>query len=225
MTPQFWLAEHADAIFYGLFAALALAEIILRLVLKVSKTNKVLEYVDSGFIAILLAFVIRSFLMQTFIIPSGSMESTLLIKDQILVNKFTYGVRLPFTHRLLLPGKELHRGDIVVFRYPRNPKVKYVKRCIGLPGDRIEMRNKVLYVNDRPVDEPYVIHRDQNVQTWPFSRDNFGPVRVPEGQYFMLGDNRDESADSRYWGFLPKPFIEGRAWAVYWPLNRWQVIH
>lgn len=224
MNFHFWIAEHADAIFYGLFAGLLLAEIVLRLVLKVRKTHWVMEYVDSGFIAILLAFLIRSFLLQTFIIPSSSMETTLLIKDQILVNKFSYGVRLPFSHYQVLPGRELRRGEVVVFRYPRNPRVKYVKRCLGLPGDRIEMRNKVLYVNDRPVDEPYVIHRDQKVQTWPFSRDNFGPVRVPEGQYFMLGDNRDESADSRYWGFLPQLFIEGRALAVYWPLNRWQVI-
>jgi signal peptidase I len=224
MENQFWLAEHADEIFYGLFLGLLVAEIVLRLLLKVAKTNKVLEYVDSGFVAILLAFLIRSFIVQTFIIPSGSMETTLLVRDQILVNKFTYGVRLPWSHRVVFPGRELRRGDIVVFRYPQNPARKYVKRCLGLPGDRIEMRNKVLYVNEQPVSEPYVIHRDQTVQTWPFSRDTFGPVRVPEGQYFMLGDNRDESADSRYWGFLPQRMIEGRAWAVYWPLNRWQVI-
>lgn len=224
MTNQFWIAEHADAIFYGVFAALLLAEIALRLVWKVSKTHRALEYVDSGFIAIVLAFLIRSFFIQTFIIPSGSMETTLLIRDQILVNKLSYGVRLPFSHRLLFPGRDLRRGEIVVFRYPRNPKHKYVKRCLGLPGDRIEMRNKVLYVNNRPVEEPYVIHRDQKVQTWPFSRDNFGPVTVPEDHFFMLGDNRDESADSRYWGFLQKGMIEGRALAVYWPLNRWQVI-
>lgn len=221
---QYWLAEHADTIFYGMFIALAAAEILLRGVLKVRKTNVLLEYVDSGFVAVILALVIRTLLIQTFFIPSGSMENTLLIQDKLIVNKFIYGTRVPFTDRTLLAVREPRRGDIMVFQYPRDPKKKYIKRCMGLPGDVLAMKDKVFYVNGQPLNEPYASWRDSRNLASPHPRDNFGPITVPEGHYFMLGDNRDESADSRFWGFLPRKLIEGKAWVIYWPITRWRVV-
>lgn len=221
---KFWLAEHADIIFYGLFVALILGEVVLRFILKVAKENKALEWVDSAFIAIILATVIRFFLIQTFIIPSSSMENTLLIGDQLIVNKFVYGLKVPFSNKFMVKFKDPERGEIIVFNAVDKKNMKLIKRCIGLPGDVVEMRDKVLYINGEKQNEHYVIYRDPQVLPRPYPRDNFGPIKVPEDQYLMLGDNRDRSADSRYWGLLPHKMIEGRAWVVYWPMKRWKKI-
>lgn len=218
-------AEAAELIFYGLLVGLTLAEIVMRFLLKVSKQNIVLEYVDSGFIAILLALVIRTLFLQAFKIPSGSMESTLLIGDHLLVNKFIYGTPVPFSDRRILKIRDPRRGEILVFRYPENPRKDFIKRCQGLPGDIVEIREKVLYVNGQPKQEPYTTFRDLRVLPPELSpRDHYGPVTVPADSFFMMGDNRDYSADSRFWGFLPRKLIKGKAWVIYWPIPRWRVI-
>lgn len=219
-------AEAAELIFYGLMVALILAEVVLRYLLRVDKSNIVLEYVDSGFIAIMLALVIRTFAVQAFKIPSGSMEDTLLIGDHLLVNKFVYGTRIPFTDKSIWHLRDPRRGDIIVFQYPENPRKDFIKRCVGVPGDVIEVKDKELFVNGVLQQEPYVIHRD--LQVWPPQsrepRDYYGPVTVPADSYFMMGDNRDYSKDSRFWGFLPRRLIRGKAWVIYWPIPRWRAV-
>lgn len=218
-------AEAAELIFYGLLVGLTLAQIILRFVVKLPKTNIIMEYVDSGFIAIILALVIRTLFLQAFKIPSGSMESTLLIGDHLLVNKFVYGTTVPFTDKRILKIRDPRRGDIIVFKYPENPRRDFIKRCVGVPGDVIEVRDKVLYVNQLPQTEGYTTFRDMKILP-PFisPRDNYGPVSVTANHFFMMGDNRDFSADSRFWGMLPQELIKGKAWVIYWPLLRWRVI-
>ncbi len=221
---KFWLAEHADFIFYTIFIALGVGEVLLRYILQVTKDNKVLEWVDSAFIAIVLATVIRFFLIQTFIIPSSSMENTLLIGDQLIVNKFTYGLKVPFTNKFFIRFKDPQRGDIIVFNAVDRKGMKLIKRCIAIPGDVVEMKDKIVYINGEKQNEPYVIYRDQTIEPRPYPRDNFGPITIPKDHYLMLGDNRDRSADSRYWGLLPRNMIEGKAWVIYWPMHRWRVI-
>jgi len=220
-------AEAAELIFYGILVGLVLAEVLLRYILKVVKTNVILEYVDSGLIAVLLALVIRTFVVQAFKIPSGSMENTLLVGDHLLVNKFLYGTRIPFTDNEILRLRDPKRGDIIVFKYPLNPRRDFIKRCVGVPGDAIEVKDKTLYVNGQAQEGAYEIHRD--LEVYPHEtgnpRDNFGPVTVPSDSYFMMGDNRDYSADSRFWGFLPRKLIKGKAWVIYWPFTRWRGVH
>ena len=187
--------------------------------------EKVFDWIKSIFIALVIALFIRAFIVEAFKIPSSSMENTLLIGDHILVNRFIYGVKMPFTGYKIIPVKEPKRGDVVVFKFPPNPKIYFIKRCIGTPGDTLKMINKVLYVNGRKVIEPFVIHKDPNIcgrnrvslvcRTRFGSRDNWGPVVVPKGKYFMMGDNRDNSYDSRYWGFVPEKNISGKAFIIY----------
>jgi signal peptidase I len=150
-------------------------------------------------------------LVQAYVVPSGSMEGTLRVGDHLLVDKLSYAPPGAGAH--LLPYRDVHRGDIVVFRYPRDISETYVKRCIGLPGDRVRMENKQLYVNGVRQNESYVRHIDP--ETDP-ARDTFAELTVPDGHYFMLGDNRDNSADSRFWGFVPRANIVGRPLIVYW---------
>lgn len=191
---------------------------------KIKKT--VLEYVKSISVAVILAILIRIFIIQAFKIPSSSMENTLKIGDHLFVNKFMYGVRIssvPFLNIniKILPVIKPKRGDIVVFQYPLDIKRDFIKRCIGVPGDKIELKNKVVYVNDKLIGESYVIHKDlSNLPAGISTRDNFGPVVIPENRYFMMGDNRDNSMDSRFWGFLPDKYIKGKALIIYWPIWR-----
>jgi signal peptidase I len=190
------------------------------------KENKIREYVDSGFIAIVLALVIRTLFMQAFEVPSESMTNTLLIGDHLLVGKFVYGTKVPFTDKRVLTFKDPKRGDIIVFQsgFPP-PKDIFIKRCIGIPGDTIQVKDKVLLVNGKQVIEPYVINRDlRNLPALLTTRDNFGPVTVPADAYFMMGDNRDASFDSRFWGFVQRKKIQGQAWVIYWPLTRWRAL-
>jgi len=172
-----------------------------------------LEYLEALAVALVLAFVIRTFVVQAFKIPSGSMLDTLLIGDHLLVNKFLYGTRIPFTDKSILPLENPQHGDVIVFEFPEDTSKDFIKRIIGVPGDVLEMKDKVVYRNGQKLDEPYVKHTDPGLQA---RRDNFGPITVPPGKYFVMGDNRDESYDSRFWGFVDKDKIRGKAWVIYW---------
>lgn len=175
------------------------------------------EYTEAIIIALVLAFFIRTFIIQAFKIPSGSMLPTLLIGDHLLVNKFIYGIKVPFTGTVLVPINSPERNDVIVFRYPQDPKLDYIKRVIAIGGDTIESRDKVLYVNDKPFDDKYGVHMDDSVADGTLSpRDNFGPIVVPEGKVFVMGDNRDNSYDSRFWGFVDQKAILGKALIIYW---------
>ncbi|MGF6738569.1 signal peptidase I [Paraburkholderia atlantica] len=211
-----------------------------------------LEYTASFFPVILVVFVVRSFVVEPFKIPSGSMVPTLLVGDFILVNKFEYGLRLPITNTRITQGRPVQRGDVVVFRYPKDESVDYIKRVIGLPGDVVEYQDKKLTVNGKPVPEtPLPDYLDEErlgyakqfqedidgrknailnnpavppfivgAEDFPY-RDNCqynarGVIcKVPPGNFFMMGDNRDNSADSRYWGFAPERNIVGRAFFIW----------
>lgn len=172
------------------------------------------EYVEALAVALLLALVIRTFVVQAFKIPSESMLETLLVGDHLLASKFAYGIKIPFTDTYIYKGDEPARGDIIIFRYPNDPSVDYIKRIIGVPGDVIEVRDKQLYRNGRPVRESYIRHTDPTGRE-PL-RDNYAPVTVPPGKYFVMGDNRDNSLDSRFWGFVDKSAIKAKAWRIYW---------
>jgi signal peptidase I len=182
------------------------------------------EYAEALLIAAIFLRFANVFVVQTFYIPSGSMEDTLLIGDHLFVNRFIYGPAPTAEERQALPLRGVRRGDIVVFRSPENPALDIVKRCIGLPGDRIDVVDKQLYINDQPVgDSSYALHKEPTL--FPDSpyvpddgrrRDQFGPFVVPPDSYFCMGDNRDHSYDSRYWGALPAHLLKGRAFVIYW---------
>ena len=180
------------------------------------------EMGESIFIALILALVIRAFFVQAFSIPSGSMEPTLLVGDYLLVNKLAYGIRNPITNNVWISLGTPQRGDVAVFIYPQSPDKDYIKRIIGLPGDRIQIINKKLHINgqlthipplsDDP-DAPRAVYQEEEIT--PTERDNFGPVVVPPDSYFVMGDNRDRSYDSRFWGFVPMKDLKGRAFIIY----------
>lgn len=181
------------------------------------KKHIVREYIESILIAIIMALIIKTFFVQAFKIPSGSMLPTLQIGDHILVNKFIYGTKIPFTDRIIIPFKTPQRGDIIVFKFPEDEKKDFIKRVIGLPGDVVEIRDKRVYINGKPLDEPYAVHRDPHLYPPGVQpRDNFGPIIVPNDSYFVMGDNRDYSLDSRYWGFVKLNKIKGKAFIIYW---------
>ncbi len=185
--------------------------------------EKILDWIKSIAIALFLALVVRTFVVQAYKIPSGSMIPTLLVGDYLLVNKLSYGIRDPFKNDFFYRWSMPHRQEVVVFSYPVNPKVDFIKRVIGLPGDTVEIINKKVYVNGKPLKEPYVQHTDPNIYPREVSpRDNFGPVKVPPGELFVLGDNRDESYDSRFWGFVPISNLKGRALIIYFS---WDSVH
>jgi signal peptidase I len=180
--------------------------------------SAVREYTESIVIAVVLALVIRTFVVQAFKIPSGSMEDTLLIGDHILVNKLSYGLQIPFLNakiRIFGLMGDPGRGDIIVFPYPRDPSRDFIKRVIGLPGERVEVRNHHAYVNGEPLKEPYV-KLDERPLTQPSRYSHWGPEVVPPGKLFVMGDNRDNSADGRDWGFLDGSQVKGRAFIIYW---------
>lgn len=180
------------------------------------ETNKVKEWLKSLVIALILALFIRTFFVQAYKIPSGSMIPSLLIGDYLLVNKIAFGLRNPFKDDFIYRWQTPKRQEIVVFTYPVDKKLDFIKRVIGLPGDTVEIINKKVYVNGKPLDEPYVQFTDKEIYPKELSpRDNFGPVKVPEGHIFVLGDNRDQSYDSRFWGFVPLHSIKGKALIIY----------
>ncbi|HPX61087.1 MAG TPA: signal peptidase I [Deltaproteobacteria bacterium] len=183
----------------------------------VKKKSVFREYAESIAIAVLLALVIRSYLVQAFKIPSGSMEDTLLVGDHLLVNKFIYGTKIPFVDKRVLELRDPRRGDVIVFEYPEDPSKDFIKRVVGLPGDLVEGRDKKVYVNGKPFEHPREIHKEKQLFPREMNpRDSFGPVRVPEGAYFVMGDNRDRSYDSRFWGVVRREKIKGLAFIKYW---------
>ena len=183
--------------------------------------SKLREYVEAILLAIVIAFFIRTFVIQAYKITSGSMKPTLLIGDHILVSKFNYGIKLPFIRTTLIPVGTPKRGDIVVFIYPEDRSKDFIKRLVGLPGDTIEVRNKQIFINGQPWKENHGVHSDSLVIPGAVQpRDNFGPVKVPEGKLFVMGDNRDESYDSRFWGFVDMKDVLGKALIIYWSWNQ-----
>jgi signal peptidase I len=190
------------------------------------------EYAEAILIAMVLALFIRVFVVQAFKIPSGSMMPTLLIGDHILVSKLAYGIQWPgdcryklalppitcYTTRYLVTFSRPQRGDVIVFRYPEDEDKDFIKRIVGIPGDVVQIRNKTVYVNGVPVpDQEYTQRVDPGIIDGSINpRDNFGPVTVPEHAYFVMGDNRDQSLDSRFWGFVREDKIKGRALRIYW---------
>lgn len=205
----------------------------------------IMDYARSFFPVLLIVFLLRSFLYEPFRIPSGSLEPTLLTGDFILVNKFDYGVRLPVIHKKIFNVGEPQRGDIIVFRWPPNPSVDFIKRVIGLPGDHISYVNKVLTVNGQVVPQTYLsmaMAEDESGQQWQVSEKeedllgtkhhiyvnaqkadtDYRDIIVPPGMYFVMGDNRDDSADSRFWGFVPEENIVGKAVLVW---MSWDSMH
>ena len=187
------------------------------------KKSTLREYFESIVIAVILALFIRTFIVQAFKIPTGSMEENLLIGDHLLVNKFALGPTASGLERALLPIGAIRRLDIVVFKYPEEPDRDFIKRVIGLPGETLEVREKKVYVNGKALDEPYAHFLQPAATPSEFRevtsidvRERYGPVTVPANQYFMMGDNRDNSQDSRYWGFLPREYIKGKALILYW---------
>jgi len=182
--------------------------------------RKIWEYLNAIVTALILALIIRAYIVQAYKIPSGSMKPTLLIGDHILVLKFIYGIKLPFSDKKILVFTEPKRGDIIVFKYPKNPSRDFIKRVIGVGGDVVEEKNKVIYINGKPLIEPYIQHTDSYIRPVDIDvRDNFGPIYVPEGKIFVMGDNRDESYDSRYWGFVDLKDVKGKAFIIYWSWN------
>jgi len=167
--------------------------------------------------ALILALIIRTFVIQAFKIPSESMVPTLQVGDHLFVLKFAYGLPIPFTDKKIFEWNSPKRGEIIVFKYPEDPKRDFIKRVIGLPGEEILIKHKQVYINGKPLEEPYKIHTDIS-SSEQFPRDNFEkPVVIPKDSYFMMGDNRDSSLDSRYWNALPKGLIKGKAFIIYWP--------
>jgi signal peptidase I len=183
------------------------------------KKSIVREYFESLVIAVLLALFVRTWVFQAFKIPTGSMERNLLVGDHLIVNKMVFGQTVGAAESAVLPVRDLRRGDVVVFKFPKDPERDFVKRVIGLPGDRIELHRKKVYVNGQPLEEPYVQFLEPpSVDGPPRTsdlREEYGPVNVPDGQYFMMGDNRDNSEDSRYWGFMPRTYVKGKALFIY----------
>ena len=176
------------------------------------------EYFESICVAVILALFVRTFIVQAFKIPTGSMEPNLLIGDHLLVNKFVFAPTLSGAEQTVLPIDPIRRGDIIVFKYPEDPERDFIKRVIGLPGETLELKNKRVYIDNKPLDEPYVHYLIPPGEEAPPDFDvrvTYGPVTVPAGHYFMMGDNRDNSQDSRYWGFLPAEYIKGKALFVY----------
>jgi signal peptidase I len=177
------------------------------------------EYFESIVIAVILALFVRTWVVQAFKIPTGSMENNLLIGDHLLVNKFVFAPTAGALDRALLPTRGIHRGDVVVFKYPNEPERDFIKRVIGLPGETVELRNKKVFIDGKPLDEPYVhfLEPASNAEVTSFDvRERYGPVQVGADQYFVMGDNRDNSQDSRYWGFLPRSYVKGEALMIYW---------
>ena len=212
---------------------------------KTVRKSKLRSGVESLIWTLVVVFLIRAFIIQAYNVPTGSMENTILPGDFLLAVKFIYGIEIPYTHIKFFDFYKPPRQSIIVFSYPVNPKKDFVKRCIGLPGDTIEIRDKIVYVNGKPLQEPYVRHADPKVyppyfvvrdsfsqaefqKAWEEGRfmnapvrDNFGPIVVPPNTVFAMGDNRDYSLDSRFWGPVPMNYIKGRPLIIYfsWDSN------
>jgi signal peptidase I len=176
------------------------------------------EYFESLVVAVILALFVRTFGFQAFKIPTGSMEPNLLVGDHLLVNKFIFGPATSGLERTLLPMRRVERGEVLVFKFPEDPERDFIKRVIGLPGETLEYKDQRVFINGMPLIEPYAHYQlpatGEGASSDP--RVHYGPVTIPAGHYFMMGDNRDDSQDSRYWGFLPASYVKGRALFIYW---------
>ena len=185
-----------------------------------NKKSLVKEYAQAIIIAIIIAFFIRTFFVQAFKIPSGSMIPTLQIGDWLLVNKVIYGIKIPVLRKTIIPVTKPERGDVVVFIYPMDRSKDFIKRVIGVEGDVIEIRNKKIYINGAPFNDTHGVYTDSLILPRSMQpRDNFGPVKVPKGHIFAMGDNRDNSYDSRFWGFVSLDDVIGKAFIIYWSWN------
>ncbi|HTM04442.1 MAG TPA: signal peptidase I [Vicinamibacterales bacterium] len=190
------------------------------------RKSTIREYFESICVAVILALFVRTFVVQAFKIPTGSMEPNLMIGDHLLVNKFVFAPTLSRFEDALLPVTRIHRGDILVFKFPEDPNRDFIKRVIGLPGETLELRHKKIYINGTLLDEPYAHFLfppsdesgDNSLPNFDV-RENYGPVTVPADHYFMMGDNRDNSEDSRYWGFMPRDYVKGKALFIYFSLG------
>ena len=179
------------------------------------KKSKVREYAETLVIALIIALFVRGLVVQAFKIPSSSMEPTLLVGDHILVNKFIYGIRIPMIGKKVFPFSQPRRGDVIVFIFPNDRSKDYIKRVIGLPGEKVEIKERKIYINDHLIEDPW-----GHFSSWgPGARETFGPVMVPPNSLFVMGDNRDNSEDSRYWGFVPLHDVLGKAFVMYWSWN------
>jgi len=175
------------------------------------------EYAEAIGMALLLALFIRTFIVQAFKIPSGSMIPTLQIGDHILVNKLAYGIRVPLYGHYLVDFGKVQRGDVIVFIFPEDRSKDFIKRVVAVAGDTVEIRGKKISINGKQVDDPHAhFEGDDPQNVLPASRDDFGPTRVPENQLFVMGDNRDRSYDSRFWGFVNLDDVRGKAFLIYW---------
>ena len=175
------------------------------------------EYAEAIGMALLLALFIRTFIVQAFKIPSGSMIPTLQIGDHILVNKLAYGIRVPLYGHYLMDFGKVQRGDVIVFIFPEDRSKDFIKRVVAVAGDTVEIRGKKISINGKQVDDPHAhFEGDDPQNVLPASRDDFGPTRVPENQLFVMGDNRDRSYDSRFWGFVNLDDVRGKAFLIYW---------
>ena len=185
----------------------------------IKNKSKIQEYAEAIVIAILIALFIRTFVIQAFKIPSGSMKPTFEIGDHILVSKFIYGIKIPFIRNTLIPISEPRRGDIVVFIYPEDRSKDFIKRVIGVSGDTIEIKNKKIYLNGLPYNDSYGIYTDDFIIPGSIQpRDNFGPMTVRPDSIFVMGDNRDQSYDSRFWGLVDLKDVMGKAFVIYWSI-------
>jgi len=180
------------------------------------------EWVETIFVALILALIIRSFIVQPFKIPTGSMEETLLVGDRILVNRFIYGLRIPFTTKRIFKFKKPERADVIVFNYPEDPKRAFIKRVIGKEGDVVEIKDGKIYINSKLFEHPAI----KNI--YYYNQGNLGLINqkivVPKDSYYVLGDNSRSSRDSRYWGFVPDKYLIGKAFLIYWPIKRIRII-
>ena len=187
------------------------------------KKSVVREYFESLVIAVALALFVRTFVFQAFKIPTGSMEPNLLVGDHLIVNKMVFAPTATGFERAILPHRDIHRGDVIVFKFPKDPTRDFIKRVIGLPGDQLELKRKKLYINGQELSEPYVHFlaplSPESDKRSDDLREEYGPVTVPASQYFMMGDNRDNSEDSRYWGFMPASYVKGQALFIYFSVG------
>jgi len=175
------------------------------------------EYAEAIGMALLLALFIRTFIVQAFKIPSGSMIPTLQIGDHILVNKLAYGIRIPLWGHYLVDFGKVQRGDVIVFIFPEDRSKDFIKRVVGVAGDTVEIRGKKIYINGQQVEDPHAHFEGDDPQNiLPASRDDYGPTKVPENHLFVMGDNRDRSYDSRFWGFVNMDDVRGKAFLIYW---------
>ncbi len=189
----------------------------------IKKKSTIREYAEAAAIAVLLALFIRTFVVQAFKIPSGSMRPTLIEGDHILVNKFIYGLKIPLLRNTIIPIKEPNRGDIIVFIFPKDKSKDFIKRVIGLPGEKIEVIGRKIHINGNLFNDKYG-HYENPGESWgnPAGNCPFCSVTVPDGHYFVMGDNRKNSQDSRYWGFVPSESIKGKAFIIYWSGRHWE---